>query len=78
MATIKEVAVERDEAGNYKSVRLVFGPHYFAELIAEEGRMTFRLGATHHGFQADASEVDGELEKLIYEIRDRHPETMID
>ena len=78
MAAIREVSVERDEAGNYMSVRLVFGPHYFAELIAADGRVMFYLGATHHGFKADASEVAGELEQFIYEIRDRHPENMID
>lgn len=43
--------------------RLVFGAHYSVELHREQaGRGTFVLGATRHGFRADASEVGGELE----------------
>lgn len=44
---------------------IVFGPHYFVDLIQEGGSVTFVLGATHHGFKADASELGGELERFI-------------
>jgi len=40
--------------------------------------VSFVLVATHHGFKADASEVDGELERIIEEVRRAHPETTVD
>jgi hypothetical protein len=40
--------------------------------------LTIVLGATHHGFKADASEVDGDLERLINEVREEHPEMAVD
>lgn len=76
---IRAVEVEKDGKGSYKRVRLVFGPHYFVELHREQdGDVTFVLGATHHGFKADASEVNGELEKIIDEIRKNHPKNLVD
>ena len=62
-----------------ESVRLVFGPHYFVQLKLEDlGAVTFVLGATHHGFKADASQVNGELEKRIYEVRGNHAANLVD
>lgn len=43
-----------------------------------DGAVTFRMGATHHGFKADASEVGGELEGFINEIRCAHPANSVD
>jgi hypothetical protein len=75
---IRQILTERDDDGSYKEVRIVFGPHYFLELHDEGENLTFVLGATHHGFKAEASEVGGELEKLIYEIRESHPSNVVD
>jgi hypothetical protein len=76
---IRTVDVEKDSNGNYKRVRLVFGPHYFVELHRGPGdTVSFVLGATHHGFKADASEVGGELEKFIGEIRQAHLNNLVD
>ena len=62
---IREVTTTKNKRGDYESVRLVFGPHYFVQLKLEDlGAVTFVLGATHHGFKADASQVNGELEKI--------------
>lgn len=59
---IRAIDTKKDAKGDYQHVRLVFGPHYFVELHRErDGKVTFVLGATHHGFKADASEVGGEL-----------------
>ena len=77
MERIRDVIVEKDSSGRYQSVRLVFGPHYFVDLSEERGKVTFVLGATHHGFKADASEVDGELERFIQEIKEKHPENVV-
>ncbi|MDP9373455.1 MAG: hypothetical protein M3Q65_13595 [Chloroflexota bacterium] len=77
MAEIGEVVVER--AGKrYKSVRLVFGSHYLVEIAEDQGRVRLILGATHHGISADASEVGGELECFINELRVAHPENIVD
>jgi len=75
---IRTINVTKDAEGNPTRVRLAFGPHYFVELRDTDGRVEFRLGATHHGFMADASEVSGELEKIINEIRNSHPDNLID
>jgi hypothetical protein len=76
---IRTVETDTDNQGIYTRVRLVFGPHYFVELHRERsGGVTFVLGATHHGFKADASEVSGELERFINEVRQAHPENMVD
>jgi len=78
MANIREVNIEKNENGEYKKVSLVFGPHYFFELQENEGKISVRLGATHHGFQADASEVGGELDGIISAIRENYPENQTD
>jgi hypothetical protein len=76
---IRTVEIKKDADGNYKHVRLVFGPHYFVELHCDANDVvSFVLGATHHGFKADASEVAGELEKFIGEIRAAHPKNLVD
>ena len=76
---IRTVETEKDSSGNYTHVRLVFGPHYFVELHRGAGdSVSFVLGATHHGFKADASDVSGELERIIEEIRRAHPKNLVD
>ena len=78
MEAIRAATINRDSSGAIKSVRLVFGPHYFVDLVEEGGKVTFVLGFTHHGFKADASVVSGELEQFIGDIRERHPNSAID
>jgi type IV secretory pathway TrbF-like protein len=76
---IRTVETRKDAKGVYQRVRVDFGPHYFVELRrGPDGKVTFVLGATHHGFKADASEVGGELEDFINEIRSAHPNNMVD
>lgn len=76
---IEKPLIELDEDGKIKRVYVVFGPHYFIDIMPNEsGKLTLYLGATHHGFNANATEVGGELEKVIYEIREAHPELTID
>lgn len=70
---IGEVEIEKDEQGRTKVVRLAFGPHYFVEIERDGGKVMLCVGATHHGFKADASEVGGELERFIEELKARHP-----
>jgi hypothetical protein len=68
MAKIGEITTEKKARGGLKLVRVQFGPHYFVEITEGKGDVTFVVGATHHGFKADASHVNGELEKLINEF----------
>lgn len=78
-AGIRRVETSTDDEGEYTDVRIVFGPHHFLELRGEPGgEVTFVLGATHHGFRADASEVGGELEAFINEVREAHPNNLVD
>lgn len=73
-AEIREVNTEYDEAGRITRVRIVFGPHHFFDLEANDGRVTAYIGATHHGIRADASEVNSELERFVNELQRSHPD----
>ncbi len=75
---IKEIQIHKDN-GNYKSVKIIFGPHFFADIFFDSNnKLKFALGYTHHGFIADATEVNGELEKIIEDVRNTHPDKKID
>jgi hypothetical protein len=71
---IGEVELGKDHDGTTKAVRIAFGPHYFVEIQRKAGKVTLYLGATHHGIKADASEVNGELERFINELKAAHNE----
>jgi hypothetical protein len=73
-----DVDSEMDASGEVTVARIRFGPHYLVEVRKERGKVWFELCFTHHGFKADASEVDGELEGIIEEVRRTHPEGTLD
>lgn len=73
-----DVHVERERTGQITSASIRFGPHYMAQVIDDGGNTTFQLVSTHHGFAVDASELDGELERLIDDVRASHPHTVVD
>ena len=75
MAKIRSVVLEGNRETGYKRVQVLFGTNYFLEIIDNDGRIEFLLGAHHTGFKADASEIQGQLQKYISEIKDRHPES---
>lgn len=76
---IREVQVTKKPDGSYKTVRVKFGPHHMLEVLSGNGdQVEFRLVATHHGFKADASELNGPLEQIIYEIRKSRPDNNVD
>lgn len=74
MRRIDEPEVVRDSTGQVTRVSFAFGPHYFVDVHIEDGKPVLALGATHHGFEADASEVGGELEQFVDEVKKRHPD----
>jgi len=73
-----EVGVERGDDGQVRQARIRFGPHYAAEVRSDGERVSFSLVATHHGFAADATEVGGELELILTDVRRLHPERAVD
>ena len=75
MAKIRSVVTEGDRQNVYKRVQVLCGTNYFLEIVENDGRVEFLLGAHHTGFKADASEPGGELQKFISEIQRSHPES---
>lgn len=71
---IEEPNIKRDVKGRITSLGIVFGPHHFVEVMVEDGRVKCALGTTHHGVRADAAEVNGELERMIDELKRSHPD----
>ena len=59
MAKIRSVVTEGDRQNGYKRVQVLFGTNYFLEIVENDGRVEFLLGAHHTGFKADASELNG-------------------
>ena len=75
---IRSIEVTEDKDGKVESVNIIFGPHYFLDIRTVKNQLMLFLGATHHGFRAEAFEVGGELEKFINIIREKYPENCID
>ena len=73
-----DVTSERGAGGEVETIRIRFGPHYIVEVHDDRSSVTFTLVATHHGFTADASQVGGELEDVIQEVRSAHPGAAVD
>lgn len=75
---IRDVEIRSDSSGRVHTVRLVFGPHYFLEVVDNQGKISLAMGASHHGIRAAANEVNDELEQFINELRERHPRNQLD
>ena len=60
------------------NVKVTFGPHYFVDIMKDNGGIKFVLGATHHGVMLDASDIEGELEQVIWKLRNDNPEATVD
>ena len=66
---IRNLQVEKDNAGNITRVGCYFGMGHFLEVrVNADGKVMFSLGETHHGIEIDASEQI--LANLIFELRD--------
>ena len=76
---IRRLRVTEDPNGDVRQLSCVFGPHHFLDLrIDQDGKIKFAIGCTHHGFEADASELDSELEQIINEVRENHRDKIIE
>jgi hypothetical protein len=78
MAQIRSVVVEGNRESGYKRIQVLFGTNYFLEIVANNGHVDFVLGGHHTGFKADASEINGELQRYISEVMERHPESALE
>ena len=75
---IRNVDIKTDGNGRIVSVQMAFGPHFYLEVSNTPTGASFIVGATHHGFKADASVVGGQLEKIIDEVRRTQPDCAVD
>lgn len=73
-----DVESEHDASGQVAAARIRFGPHYLVEVRRDEASVTFTLVATHHGFRADATQLGGELEQIINDVRHGRPGAAVD
>lgn len=78
MAKIRAVVTEGDRQSGYKRVQVLFGTNYFLDIVENDGRVQFLLGAHHTGFRADATEMQGELCRYISAVLERHPESALE
>jgi hypothetical protein len=73
MPDMINVDYEKNANGDVEFAWIRFGPQYRVEVRRDGVKTSFTLVATHHGFEADASELSGELEGIIEEVRRAHP-----
>ncbi len=73
-----DVEVDKDDDGAVQRARIRFGPHHAVEVRKEGASTSFALVTTHHGFKADASELDSELARIIEQVRKAHPDLSVD
>jgi hypothetical protein len=63
--------------GGVEAVVVRVAPHYLI-VITGGAKPTVSMACTHHGFVAEAFEVNGQLEQVINHIRKRFPELRVD
>ena len=79
MDAIRKPLIERDRKGAIRHLRVCFGPGYYVVLRREQGgQVRFFLGQTHHGVVASANHPEDELQQLIDELQEAHPEMVED
>jgi hypothetical protein len=73
-----DVDVEQDDNGDVRRAKIRFGPHHAVEVWKDGEKTLFALVATHHGFKVDASELNGDLERIINQVREANPDAAVD
>jgi len=63
--------------GGVEAVVVRVAPHYLI-VITGGVKPTVSMACTHHGFVAEAFELNGQLEQVINHIRKRFPELRVD
>ena len=63
--------------GGVEAVVVRLDPHYVV-VITGGAKPTVSMACTHHGFVAEAFELNGQLEQVINHIRKRFPKLCVD
>ncbi len=63
--------------GGVEAVVVRLAPHYLI-VITGGAKPTVSMACTHHGFVAEAFELNGQLEQVINHVRKRFPELRVD
>ena len=63
--------------GGVEAVVVRVAPHYLI-VITGGAKPTVSMACTHHGFVAEAFELNGQLEQVINHIRKRFPKLRVD
>ena len=63
--------------GGVEAVAVRIAPHYLV-VITGGDKPTVSLACTHHGFVAEAFELNGQLEQVINHVRKRFPKLRVD
>jgi hypothetical protein len=63
--------------GGVEAVVVRLAPHYLV-VITGGAKPTVSLACTHHGFEAEAFELNGQLEQVIDYVRKRFPKLRVD
>jgi hypothetical protein len=63
--------------GGVEAVVVRLAPHYLI-VITGGAKPTVSMACTHHGFVAEAFELNGQLEQVINHVRQRFPKLRVD
>ena len=63
--------------GGIEAVVVRLAPHHLV-VITGGAKPTVSMACTHHGFVAEAFELNGQLEQVINHVRNRFPELRVD
>ena len=63
--------------GGVEAVVVRLAPHYLV-VITGGAKPTVSLACTHHGFEAEAFELNGQLEQVINHVRKHFPKLRVD
>jgi hypothetical protein len=63
--------------GGVEAVVVRIAPHYLI-VITGGAKPTVSMACTHHGFVAEAFELNGQLEQVISHVRQRFPKLRVD
>ncbi len=63
--------------GGVEAVVVRLAPHYLI-VITGGAKPTVSMACTHHGFVAEAFELNGQLEQVINHVRKRFPKLRVD
>jgi len=63
--------------GGIEAVVVRLAPHYLI-VITGGAKPTVSMACTHHGFVAEAYELNGQLEQVINHVRQRFPKLRVD